>query len=337
MDPSEKITLIQQIAKRLANYDWAVIDLTLRQFDLPWSEVWEGDDKESYVIEMVENADEESLLQVAHHLRLIKPTIQFPPNETQKLIDLIEQQKALMIDVATDKKSIKKVNNEYVQHRKEIKIKLNKLGLEDPNPFPDLWNWHQQWTKEKALPTYSSRRAYVTNLYQPLIDTLLILMENSQDFQVIPTGWARVDRDMEKIADALARASNEEDFQTVGLLCREAITSLAEVVYDPSYPSLDGIAPSETDAKRKLESYIAHELAGKKNEELRRFTKAVYQLAVSLQHRRTATFRDAALSAEATRALVNIIAILAGRREPDAANDSEPADLLVSDEDTIPF
>ena len=337
MDPSEKITLIQQIAKRLASHEWAVIDLTLRQFNLPWSEIWNGNGKESYIIEMIEDADEKSLLQLAQHLRLIKPTIQFPPNEIQRLVDLIEQQRALMIDVATDKKSIKKVNNEYVQRRKEIKIKLNKLGLEDPNPFPDLWNWHQQWTKEKTLSTYSSRRAYVTKLYQPLIDTLLILIENSQGFQITPTGWAKVDRNMEEVADALANASNEENFQSVGLLCRETMISLAQAVYDPSYPSLDGVTPSETDAKRMLESYIAHELAGKKNEELRQFTKKAYNLAVSLQHRRTATFRDAALSAEATRALVNIIAILAGRREPNVTNDSEHDDLPVSNEDSIPF
>jgi hypothetical protein len=35
-----------------------------------------------------------------------------------------------------------------------------------------------------------------------------------------------------------------------------------------------------------------------------------------MQHRRTAGFRDAALYAEATRALINISAIISGKRDP---------------------
>jgi hypothetical protein len=40
-------------------------------------------------------------------------------------------------------------------------------------------------------------------------------------------------------------------------------------------------------------------------------------LAVNLQHRRTATFRDAALCAEATRSVINVIALISGQRDPD--------------------
>jgi hypothetical protein len=35
-----------------------------------------------------------------------------------------------------------------------------------------------------------------------------------------------------------------------------------------------------------------------------------------LQHKRTASFRDAALCSEATTSVVNLIAIIAGRRDP---------------------
>jgi hypothetical protein len=39
-------------------------------------------------------------------------------------------------------------------------------------------------------------------------------------------------------------------------------------------------------------------------------------LANALQHRRTATFRDAAMCVEATTTVINVIAIVAGRRDP---------------------
>jgi hypothetical protein len=113
-------------------------------------------------------------------------------------------------------------------------------------------------------------------------------------------------------------SEHAEDFQSVALLCREAVISLAQAVYDPGkHPPFDGVTPSTTDAKRMLENYFAQELAGQSHEYHRKFGKSVFDLAVNLQHRRTATFRDAALCAEATRAIVNTIAILSGQRDPE--------------------
>jgi hypothetical protein len=65
-----------------------------------------------------------------------------------------------------------------------------------------------------------------------------------------------------------------------------------------------------------LENYIATELAGGSNEALRKYVKDSYQLAVTLQHKRNASFREAALCVEATRSLVNAVAIISGQRDP---------------------
>ena len=63
----------------------------------------------------------------------------------------------------------------------------------------------------------------------------------------------------------------------------------------------------------------AVELAGGSNEVVRRHARASVDLAVELQHRRTATFREAALCAEATTSVINVIAIISTRRDPAAA------------------
>jgi hypothetical protein len=103
----------------------------------------------------------------------------------------------------------------------------------------------------------------------------------------------------------------------VGLLCREAIISVAQVVYEPEkHAPTDGVKPSETDAKRMLEAYTSVELRGGSSEESRKHARSALELAVALQHRRTATFRDAALCVEATTSVINVIAIMAGRRDP---------------------
>ena len=130
-----------------------------------------------------------------------------------------------------------------------------------------------------------------------------------------PTGWQIVDRQFQEVRLRLDTAASEEQYQVVGLLCREVLISVAQTVYDSDrHPSLDGVAPSATDAKRMLEAIFDRELAGGTNEEARAHAKAALKLTLALQHMRTANFVTAALCAEATASVVNLLAILAGRR-----------------------
>jgi hypothetical protein len=130
-----------------------------------------------------------------------------------------------------------------------------------------------------------------------------------------PTGWQKVDRQIQEVRSRLDTAEVEEQFQAVGLLCREALISVAQEVFDKNmYKSTDGTVPSDTDAKRMLEAFLEKELGGASNEEARTHARAALRLALALQHKRTADFRTAALCAEATFSVVNIAAILGGRR-----------------------
>lgn len=233
----------------------------------------------------------------------------------QELTNEIEAQRGLMILVATGRSNIEEVNSEYREHRQRILSGLEERGLEDPNPYTDLWRWHAKWT-DGTLPTYQSRRAYIASLYDSLIDCIRqSQIPIGSELFIEPTGWERVDRGVDRIKREIDTASREEEFQYIGLLCRETLISLAQAVYDSTlHPSSDGVQPSDTDAKRMLEAYFSVELAGGSNQEARRHANAALDLANSLQHRRTAVFRDAALCAEATSAVVNIVAIVSGRR-----------------------
>lgn len=113
----------------------------------------------------------------------------------------------------------------------------------------------------------------------------------------------------------LDTASTEEQYQAVGLLCREVLISVALEVYLPGWhSSVNDVEPSQTDAKRMLDAIFEIELKGQSNEEARAHAKAAVRLALALQHKRTANFQMAALCAEATTSVVNMLAILAGRR-----------------------
>ena len=68
MKPSAKVELIKRISKKLAADDWTDIDLTLRQFELPWSPEWNNSDKYGYCVHHIEDASDAALVGLGNHL-----------------------------------------------------------------------------------------------------------------------------------------------------------------------------------------------------------------------------------------------------------------------------
>lgn len=233
----------------------------------------------------------------------------------QDCIKELEAEKAMMVSVSTGGARIQEVNQDYIERRHRIRPFLLTIGVADPNPYPDLWAWHGKWSSGE-LPTYRSRREYLLQLFQPTMEALSrraagIVAEPA----VVPTGWTRVDRGIDAIRQRLETARTELEFQTVGLLCRETLISLGQAVYDSAlHTPSDGVAPSATDGYRMIEAFISATLSGSSNDIIRKHTKSALDLANQLQHRRTASLRDAALCAEATRTVANIVAIISDKR-----------------------
>jgi len=229
-----------------------------------------------------------------------------------ELLAALDKLRSTMIAVATGGPRIENTNYEFQRLFQEVAAELAKRGIENPLPYGDLWEWYGRWSSGD-LPSYQSRRKFVSEMFSPL--TNMIRSGRKEEFEA--TGWQRVDRVVGKMRTQLAASSNEEQFQAVGLLCREALISLAQAVFVPEqHPTLDGKAASTTDAKRMLEAYIAVALAGGAHDEARKHARSALDLAVNLQHKRTAAFRDAALCLEATTSVINIVAIVSGLRDP---------------------
>jgi len=92
-----------------------------------------------------------------------------------------------------------------------------------------------------------------------------------------------------------------------------ALISLAQSVYHKQdHPSLDGVSPSPTDAKRMLEAFVAAVLPGSGNEEARRLVRSAVALAESLQHRRSAQRIDAELVVAGVESAVRIVEVISG-------------------------
>lgn len=229
-----------------------------------------------------------------------------------ELLRSLDRLKSTMIAVATGGLRIQEAEAEFAQTYDEVTEALVGRGIKDNLPYRDLWEWYGRWSSGD-MPTYQSRRNFVNDIFRPVVTAV----QAGRTEEVEPTGWERVDRTVTEAGSRLASAENEEQFQAVGLLCREILISLAQAVFDAeSHPTLDGTPASKTDAKRMLEAYIAVALGDGSNEYVRKHAKAALELAVNLQHKRTASFRDAAVCLEATRSVVNLIAIMAGLRDP---------------------
>jgi len=75
-----------------------------------------------------------------------------------------------MIAVSTGEQSIKYIN-EYITKYQEINKTLKLKDLENPNPYSDLGKWRGKWSSGD-LPDYKSRREYIRNMYNPLLNKL---------------------------------------------------------------------------------------------------------------------------------------------------------------------
>ena len=199
-----------------------------------------------------------------------------------ELLAEVEAQKALMIAVATGGPRIDSVNVEYIERRRRIADEVARRKIDDPNPYMDLWRWYGKWSSGD-LPGYRSRRTYIADLYDPLIERVRRggVALGSELFEA-PTGWTKVDRQIDGVRAALEGARTEEDYQGVGHRCREAIISLAQAVYQPGvHRSPDGTDPSASDAKRMIEAYLVTEHPGDGNKAARQLVKAAFNVSRS--------------------------------------------------------
>jgi hypothetical protein len=218
----------------------------------------------------------------------------------------IEQQAALMVAVATGGPQIDSKQSEYIARRKRIAGELKRLRLTDPNPYGDLWAWYGFYSAN--LGKYHERRTYIRELYEPLHEALDALGEREIGARLEEgerTGWERVDDQIVQLRDRYTSALTTEDFQAVGLLCRDIFVSLDEAVFDSTQHVPDGEEPPDQLVDRLL-AVVEHEASGASNKELRGLLKSNIDYANKVQHDRAATRRQARIVAEVTMTCVTL-------------------------------
>jgi hypothetical protein len=300
-----------------AKTDWGAEDVVVILSPPLFSEALRGltDNDKSKLKEAIEDAISRGQFECPMPDRIVFQEvglIAVPDADTLLPETVIHMQQ--MVAVATNEVRIDKVNDHYRARHKRITAELERRGMEHANPYADLWSWHSTWKEQ--FPTYKSRRQFVRETYASILERL-----SRDDAPAIlprePTGWERVDRALKKARNALNTARNEEDFQSVGLLCRELMISVGQAVYDPvSHKSPDGVTIGPADGGRMIEAFLSTAMSGDVYAKTRKHVRAAIDLALELQHKRTADFRHAATCLEATASVAQIISIFTGRHDP---------------------
>ena len=233
-------------------------------------------------------------------------------NGRTQLKQNIETMKNIMVSVATGGNRIQDEDDRYKKLQTQIVRDCKKLNLTYNNNFSSLWDWYGKWST--SFSKYQERRVFIKELFAPT----LAYFEETENYNNIETivqldDWERIKRTVTKIKRDSNNARDEEDFQTVGLLCRDVIISLAQAVYNPLvHGTTDdtGKQIGNADAVRMIGNYVSVKLNGSHNKELRAYAKATNDLANQLTHKRSATKKDMLLIVSSTIALINFIGII---------------------------
>ena len=127
----------------------------------------------------------------------------------------------MMIEVSTGRQELKEVEDYYGARQARIVEVCADLAIRYENPHEGLWDWYRYWKENFAH--YAERRDYVRKLFSKPIAMAAGRITNPSPVQErAPTGWNRVDRCLSRARARFDAAAVEEDWQAVGLLCREA-------------------------------------------------------------------------------------------------------------------
>lgn len=116
-------------------------------------------------------------------------------------------------------------------------------------------------------------------------------------------------RKLKNTALLIDTATEIEDFQAIGVQCREILIELGNNIYLPKM-SGEEEQPKASDFKRKAELFVQYHIPGKENKDYRniikKMTESTWDYAAKITHSRNATFYDVSTCVSLTMSLVTM-------------------------------
>lgn len=116
-------------------------------------------------------------------------------------------------------------------------------------------------------------------------------------------------RKLKSIATLIDKAFEIEDFQSIGVQCREVLIELGNNLYQPEM-SLNGEQPQASNFKKKAELYVQYYLPGGNNSDYRsiikKMTEATWDYASKITHSQSATYYEVSTCVTLVISLVSV-------------------------------
>ena len=116
-------------------------------------------------------------------------------------------------------------------------------------------------------------------------------------------------RKLKNIALLIDEAKEIEDFQSIGVQCREILIELGNTIYQPEMAGSDE-QPQASNFKKKAELFVKFYLSGSENSDYRncikKLTEATWDYANKITHSQTATFYETSTCVTLTTSLVSV-------------------------------
>lgn len=129
-------------------------------------------------------------------------------------------------------------------------------------------------------------------------------------------------RKWEQASEAFGHAAEAEEFQIVGMRCRECLVSMAKAIASPSMVPTETEAPKGADFVNWSELIANHIAKGSSSDYVRGYLKGIakptWQLVNWLTHTSSAVRFDAQLALDATQSVLSAFAMALFRHESDA-------------------
>lgn len=221
---------------------------------------------------------------------------------------------------------------EYVFHRTEGErvIHLERMASEIIHDHTvDGWN---VWTEKKQYWVVTNP----TNLYEqklfPSLDYTITFhvglatrieareARSAPDLQ--KQRLAEASRKWEQASEALGHASEAEEFQVVGMRCRECLLSFVRAVASPAMVSVGEVRPKAADFMNWSELIANHLAKGESSEYVRGYLRGIakptWHLVNWLTHTSSAVRFDAQLALDATQGVLAAFAMALYKAESNA-------------------
>lgn len=233
-----------------------------------------------------------------------------PERTDEQLIELVEDQRDLLIAVATGTSITAELDGEYTRRRRTIAAELERRQISNPLRWPDL---RQFWASvaAPAMTTYRQRREHIHGLVGPLIERLERSRSGAavEDWGETHDDWAELDQRIDALRRELVGGEELDDWQDVGRRAREILIDLANLLYRSEMAPENEEPPQGSNAKAKLNAYLNARVPGPQNAELRAAIRSAWDLANKVTHG-SVTRHHAFAAAQATLMVVRTLAVI---------------------------